>query len=587
MYRFLLVTLICLASLSTLQAQKQEMRGVWIASVSNLDWPSSKSLSPAAQRQSFTELLDGLQRQGINAVFMQIRPTCDAFYPSAIEPWSEWLTGVQGKEPQPFYDPLSFMIEETKARGMEFHAWLNPYRAVQSITGSSVAASHISKTHPQWMLTYGNSMILNPGIPDTRTYIIKVVMDIIKRYPVDGIHFDDYFYPYPVTGQTINDSGTFAEHNRGITNIENWRRDNINLFIKECRDSIKAFDLRIKYGISPFGIWKNRSSDPLGSATNGLQSFSAIYADSKKWVEEGWMDYVVPQIYWAFGFSAAPYEQLVSWWSNLKNPGHLYIGQGVYRLDPSSSTSFSNIEIPNQIRYNRNSTGVQGSLLFRAANLKSNLKGIGDSLKVNLYRYPSFRPAMKWLDSISPEPPMDLSLRYGEGRILLNWTRSGQAADGEYASQYAIYRFAQAEAVDIKNFQNIIHITDKDVNKYEDIFAIDPSQSYTYVVTALDRLHNESSATCRATIASKLTSIKEAYQSNIRIYPNPASGRLFIDFRQLEVLPTQLILLNLQGQNVKVIKPEQTIVEIDIHDLKPGLYFINADYIFSQRIVIY
>jgi uncharacterized lipoprotein YddW (UPF0748 family) len=557
--------------------QKHEIRGVWISSVSNLDWPSSKNLSPDAQRKSFIDLLDILQQRGINAIFMQIRPSCDALYPSQIEPWSEWLTGSQGRAPQPFYDPLQFMIDEAQNRGMEFHAWLNPFRAVVSVSGSSVAENHISKTHPQWIITYGNLKILNPGIPDARAHIIKVVMDIVRRYPVDGIHFDDYFYPYPQVGQTINDATTFQEFNRNIGSVSDWRRDNINIFIKDCRDSIKAFDKRIKYGVSPFGIWRNRSSDPSGSATNGLQSFNDIFADSKKWVESGWLDYVVPQIYWAFGFSAAAYDALVPWWASLSNPHHLYIGHGVYRLDPSSTTIFSHAEIPNQIKYNRNIPNVQGSLFFRAGNLRSNFKGISDSLQLNMYKYAALRAKMPWLDNIAPEAPTMLTLAHGDGKVSLNWVRSGQASDGEYARQYAIYRFKSTDKIEITNPENLIHITPKDVNKYDDVFPVDQNQSYTYIVTALDRLHNESPSTNMATIQAKLTSLHAEWIEKIKVYPNPVSERLMIDFRTLSTLPNYVEIINSQGHVLYRKEVSDFIEEVDVSHLVAGIYFVNID----------
>jgi uncharacterized lipoprotein YddW (UPF0748 family) len=583
--RIKIIFIVTCILLTEIHAQKHEMRGVWISSVSNLDWPTSKNQSPSAQRQSFIDLLDDLKRAGINTIFMQVRPSCDALYQSDIEPWSEWLTGQQGRAPQPFYDPLQFIIEETHNRGMEFHAWLNPFRAVVSISGSSISDNHISRTHPQWMITYGNLKILNPGIPEARAHIIRVVQDIIKRYPVDGIHFDDYFYPYPQTGQTINDEATFIEFKRGFENINDWRRDNINTFIRECRDSIKAFDKRIKYGVSPFGIWRNRGSDPSGSVSNGLQSYDAIYADSKKWVESGWLDYVVPQIYWAFGFSAAAYDNLVPWWSSLSNPNHLYIGQGAYRLDPSSSTIFSNSEIPNQIRYNRSNSSVQGSLLFRAGNLRANHKGLSDSLELNMFKFDALRPKMPWLDSINPEPPTQLSLEYGDGKIILNWSRSGQAADGEYASQYAIYRFKDGENPEISSNQNIIHITSRDEDKFEDIFSIDPTLSYTYIVTALDRLHNESNATCISRIESKLTSIKEELFTNVLIYPNPFKDILTLDFNKLSFKPQQIEVLTTQGQLIKKVIVNSTMTEIDLIELRSGIYFIAIDRLVMIRVV--
>ena len=249
---------------------KREFRSVWIASVTNIDWPSNKNLTPSAQRTEYINILNKHKLNGLNAVVTQIRPSCDAFYQSAIETWSEWLTGTQGVAPNPFYDPLIFTIDETHKRGMEFHAWFNPYRAVLNKNTSSISPTHVSVVHPDWVREYGNLKLLDPGLPQVRNYVASVIMDVVRRYDIDGVHFDDYFYPYPQTGVTFQDSATFANYPNGFTNKDDWRRNNINLLIQMLSDSIKAVKPHVKFGIGPFGIWRNQSSDPLGSATAGL-----------------------------------------------------------------------------------------------------------------------------------------------------------------------------------------------------------------------------------------------------------------------------------------------------------------------------
>ena len=347
---FLFITLHITAQTTS---PKREFRAAWIAHVANIDWPSSKTLTADAQRLEFTTILDHHKQAGMNAVVVQIRASCDATYPSTIEPWSEWLTGQQGRSPN--YDPLAFMIAETHKRGMEFHAWFNPYRAVVSTTSSNVAASHVSNLHPDWIQTYNTIRLLDPGLPEVRQYVVGVIMDVVRRYDIDAVHFDDYFYPYPQTGFTFADDNTFAANSRGITNKNDWRRDNVDLLIKTVGDSIKSVKKYVKFGISPFGIWKNQSSDQQGSATNGLQSFSDIYGDSRKWIREGLVDYIAPQLYWSMGFTAARYDVLTPWWAANASGRHVYIGQAAYRINNGGTDpawSQPNL-MPNELRLNR------------------------------------------------------------------------------------------------------------------------------------------------------------------------------------------------------------------------------------------
>ncbi|HMP29179.1 MAG TPA: T9SS type A sorting domain-containing protein, partial [Saprospiraceae bacterium] len=283
--------------------------------------------------------------------------------------------------------------------------------------------------------------------------------------------------------------------------------------------------------------------------------------------------------------SAAAYEVLAPWWANLANPHHLYIGHGAYRLDPSSTTIYSNAEIPNQIKYNRTNTRIQGSLFFRSQNLTLNQKGVGDSLRLNLYNYPALRPPMPWLDNTPPEAPTQLKLTYEQNNISLNWTRSDQASDGDYARQYAIYRFETGTIEDISDHKNLIFITNGDDANYTDDANLDPTKGYTYIVTSLDRLHNESLASCKAAIESRLTSLTAEYISKITIYPNPSSDRVYIDFSKLEHLPQTIEILNAQGQILKNIIVNSTNMSFDIGDLSEGIYFIGINNLVRFRLV--
>ncbi len=287
---FQIFKLLVFLPLFAIAQPKREFRATWIANVSNVDWPSDKNLTADQQRAELVAMLDLQKQLGMNAVFLQVRNACDAVYDSKIEPWSEWLTGQQGQSPG--YDPLAFAVQECKKRGLEIHAWLNPYRAVTDATRASIAVNHVTKTHPEWIRSYGNLRILDPGIPEVRNYVNAVVMDVLSRYDVDGIHFDDYFYPYPQTGIELNDNATFSRFDRGFTNKADSRRDNVDLLVQMVSDNIKKTKPWVKFGISPFGIWQNKTSSPDGSDTKGLESYSATYSDSKYWLEQNWLPIV-------------------------------------------------------------------------------------------------------------------------------------------------------------------------------------------------------------------------------------------------------------------------------------------------------
>ena len=272
-----------------------EFRGVWVATVGNIDWPSKKTLSVEEQKEEFINLVEMHKRNGMNALIVQVRPAADALYSSSYEPWSEFLTGIQGQAPVPFYDPLTFMISETHKRGMEFHAWLNPYRAVFNMRTSSIASNHLTKTHPEWFLVYGDKKYFNPGLPQVRRHTVKVVEDLVKRYDIDGVHMDDYFYPYRIAGREFPDEKEYKRYGKGMSKDE-WRRSNCDSIIYELFNAIRTIKPKLRFGISPFGIWRNKSQDPMGSDTKGGQTnYDDLYADILLWLEKGWIDYVAPQ----------------------------------------------------------------------------------------------------------------------------------------------------------------------------------------------------------------------------------------------------------------------------------------------------
>jgi uncharacterized lipoprotein YddW (UPF0748 family) len=480
-----------LAQQTTKSAPKREFRGVWVATVSNIDWPSRPGLSVDQQKQEFIGLLEQHKKNGMNAIVLQVRPAADAFYAKSREPWSQWLMGRQGIAPAEGYDPLEFAIKEAHFRGMELHAWFNPYRATVS-ANSFINNEHMTVKSPSMFFTYGGKKQFNPGLPEVREYIVQVILDVVKGYDVDGIHFDDYFYPYPISGQSIKDSDTFAKYNDGYTNIQDWRRNNVNMLIKMLDDSIHHYKKYVKFGISPFGIWKNKAEDSLGSATNGLSNYSELYADSRKWVQEGWVDYINPQVYFSFSRKAAPFATLIDWWSNNTFGRHLYIGQGAYLVNQQMEAAWRQPnQIPDQIRYLRNNNRVQGSVFFSSKSFSTVARGTADSLRNDLYKYPALPPQMPWLDDVVPNIPLNLQIAATKDGIDLNWSKPLYAPDGETASGYVIYRFEEGEKISILNPKNIIKISFLDFTSYIDT-NVESGKRYTYLVTALDRLKNES-----------------------------------------------------------------------------------------------
>jgi len=470
---------------------KREFRAVWIATVDNIDWPSSKNLVPEVQREEFSNLLDFHKNAGMNAVFVQVRAAGDAFYAKSSEPWSEWLTGRQGRQPQPFWDPMDFMIKEAHQRGLEFHAWLNLNRLVHK-SSTSVSAENISMTHPEWIISYDGYKLFDFGIPEVRNFIRDVTVNVAKNYDVDGIHFDDYFYPYAVPGQTIHDEATFRKHGRGFTNKAEWRRNNIDLLVKQIHDTLTAIKPKLKFGISPCGVWRNKGTDPEGSKTYGaLASYDDLFADSRKWVREGWIDYIAPQVYFSSGFGRVPFKNLVDWWSENSFGRHFYVGMGAYRVGyKEKDTNWANpAEIPNQIRYFRENE-TDGAIFFSSRSLKNNSLGFADSLRKDFFKFPALIPTMPWKDNVPPLSPKSLKATLLSNGLELFWEKPDTASDGDGAWYYVIYRFAESEkatAYDPRRIIGMCYEGEQFIDK-----SVQPGQRYVYYITSVDRLHNES-----------------------------------------------------------------------------------------------
>ena len=486
----LLALMLCLLSLAPMQAaQKREFRGAWIQCVNG----QFMGMSTAKMQQTLAYQLDELYKDGVNAIIFQVRPECDALYASDIEPWSRFLTGQQGKAPNPYWDPLQWMIEQCHQRGMELHAWINPYRAKTKGT-TRLAANHVGFQHPERCFTYDDMLILDPGLPENRDYICKVALDIVKRYDVDGIHMDDYFYPYPVAGVPIPDNQTYQQYGHGIADRGDWRRHNVNLFIKQFYKTVHKAKPWVKVGISPFGIYRNRNNSNIGSNTNGMQNYDDLYADVLLWVNEGWLDYSVPQIYWEIGNKAADYDTLIRWWSQYAAKRPLYIGEDVERT--VKATDLRDTRINQQAakqRLHNEMKSVQGTVLWYAKAAVDDVGKYGTMLRTNYWRTPALQPEMKFINKKSPRKPRKLAAVWTDDGYMLFWTapRAWRKNWKRTPCQYVVYRFAKDEPVNLDDPTKIVAITTKN---YCSLPHSGGAKEYTYVVTALNRMQNESKA---------------------------------------------------------------------------------------------
>ncbi|MDQ6635807.1 MAG: family 10 glycosylhydrolase [Gemmatimonadota bacterium] len=459
----LLAPLIAIVSPATLRAQPlpsaplaisltpppiaREFRGAWVASVANIDWPSRRDLSPDEQRAELLRIFDRAVALRLNAIILQVRPAADALYPSRLEPWSEYLTGKMGAGPVPPYDPLAFAVQEAHARGLELHAWFNPYRARHSSGVGEPSPSHVSRRHPERVRQYGHFLWMDPGDPTVREDALRVVRDVVRRYDVDGIHIDDYFYPYQerdAAGRAIDfpDERSwrrYRRHRKHHLSRDDWRRRNVDLFVQQLYRTVHATKPWVRVGVSPFGIW--RPGNPPGVA--GLDAYTELYADSRRWVRQGWLDYVAPQLYWPIAAPSQPFSSLLSWWvAQNTHHRHLWPGLNASRIESGNARSWKSEEILGEIDLTRAQSGATGNILYSMSVLMLDRDSIDERLTSTAYLHPALVPASPWLGARRPRPPrirvrddsvgtgaeVTLSPVAGEKRSL--WTVRARFGDG-------------------------------------------------------------------------------------------------------------------------------------------------------------
>lgn len=488
MRKLLWMVLLCCPFLMQAQmAPKREFRGAWIQMING----QFQGMSRHQMQSNLTHQLNTLQACGVNTIIFQVRGEADALYESPYEPWSRFLTGVQGQSPSPYWDPLAWMVNECHNRGMELHAWINPYRAKTAGT-KELAVTHPYVQFPERFFSYGNLIIFDPGIPENQRYICQIVKDIVERYDIDGLHIDDYFYPYPEGGRPIPDDATYKAYRNGFTNKDDWRRYNVNCLIEQLSRTIHETKPWVKFGIAPFGIYHNQRNggNIPGSDTKGLQNYDDLYADILYWVNKGWIDYNVPQIYWEMGHPAADYEELVKWWDKYASNRPLIIGQDVERtVKAADRTNPNQHQMAAKMQLQREAKNVDGSCLWYSAAVVRNAGGYASELAGRYHATPALQPLMPFLDDESPKKVKGLKARWMPDGYYLFWRAPKAKSEMDVAKQYVVYRFAKGEDINTERAENIVAITHNTLIKlpYEN-----GNTSYTYVVTALDRLHNES-----------------------------------------------------------------------------------------------
>ena len=471
---------------------KRQFRAIWIATVQRLDWPTPAGIE--AMKAEYISMLDYAVATRMNAVIVQVRPTADSFWPGGLEPWSRYLTGTAGLDPG--WDPMAFLVEEAHSRNLEFHAWFNPYRVSMNTDRDALAPDSPARQHPDWVVAYGGKLYYDPGLPQVRQLTTDVILEAVRRYDVDGVHFDDYFYPYPVAGQEFPDDQTFADHGGDFPDTEEgragWRRDNTDRLIEGLDRRIHRAKPWVKFGVSPFAVWRNIATDPEGSDTTaGAQTYDDLYADTRRWVREEWLDYVAPQVYWNIGFAPADYAVLVPWWSDQVRGTdvQLCVGQATYKVGLSTQSPDwidDPTEMSQHLFFNRDFPQVDGDIYFSAKDVRANRLGHLDIVEADHYAHPALIPVTAGVPGHRPPAPVRLRV---DGNVL-SWHGGGKS--------YAVYRFAGADVeIDQCDLADATHLVATTRDKTWTDPTAEPGTAYTYVVTALDRAYRESAPSQR------------------------------------------------------------------------------------------
>lgn len=470
---------------SSSPAPKREFRGAWLHIIGQSQYVR---MGAKEQKRYIADQIEKLHQAGCNAVIFQVRPCADAAYISEIEPWSQYLTGKRGKAPSPLFDPMQLAIEEAHKRGMEFHAWLNPYR-ISTNASEVLPESHIARREPWRTFKYNNMLFFDPGIPENRTYIEKVLKDIVGRYDVDAIHIDDYFYPYPVAGKSIPDNATYNKYGKGM-NINDWRRRNVDMLIQEMNTTIKSVKPWVRFGVSPFGIWRNKKNDPRGSDSNGLQNYDGLFADVLLWTKNKWVDYIAPQLYWELDHKAAPSRSLARWWNDNANGVDLYIGQDTKRtMDKYDTKAGRNNELQTKVELSRSLPNVGGNIWWHGYWVTGNYKGVHDELSNNFQRTIALPPSYGD-NRIKPHAPTGLKVVEKDGKLYLEWKPwpgGGKPASTD-GIRFVVYEFFPGEKIDMERGETIIALTPF----HRVALPGEVEKGTTLVVTALDRMNRES-----------------------------------------------------------------------------------------------
>ncbi|MEG2338343.1 MAG: family 10 glycosylhydrolase [Clostridium sp.] len=481
-----------------------EFRSTWVSTIWNLDFPQTSGNTDKFKSE-YKKVLTSFDSMNMNAVTFQVRPAGDAFYPSKINPWSKYLTGTQGKAPASGFDPLKYMIDETHKKGMEFHGWFNPYRVTESkVTGktkeqllATLSQDNFARKNPNLVMLYGGKLYLNPGEPKVQQHIVDTVMEVVRNYNIDGIHFDDYFYPYDASFKKDNpDMETYKKYGSSYKTIEDFRRGSVDNLIKNVNINIKKVKPNVKFGVSPFGIWSSKDKHPNGTAgvsKTTLGSYHDSFADTRKWVKEGYIDYITPQLYWSMNNSVAPYTKLVDWWSDVVKGTKckLYIGHAVYKYKDGEAQSYEAADwkdknqVPMQIDYLRKNPNVHGSSFFSLRDLNSNIAGFKTTL---VSKYYTSKVPTSGSDAIVPPPtpvPSNKLNVYISGtgnKLAFNDIKNSSAV------KYRVFKFTGNQTVDLNNSNHIIATINKSKGTYYSYTdsKTNLTSKYTYVVQALD-----------------------------------------------------------------------------------------------------